>query len=503
MRRIVMPVLLLAVALAALFGSNQLSDQLHDDLGDVAADDTVPPGVGTPLVSTRRLTPVLVERLGLTEPGFTDALDELMEAAPASACVHVTLDGGPFYPEHPDNNVNIQVMPSEALLLLTLATAHQELGPDHVFNTSIQSIVPMESGVVNGDIYLVGGGDPLLLTPEFLATLGEGENRLHTPIEQLAQDLVDDGLTLVTGAVVGDATRYDELLHVPDWPPGFVENQNIGTLLALQFDDGWRQFPVSGPGLESDEATDQADGEAVGYEAAEDPPWYAAALFDDMLEARDVVIRRITRSEAVPDGEEVYTLASIESSPLSDYYRQILENRDIETTELLLKEVGRVTTGVGTTRAGAQAVRTVMAGIGVEYEEFQLRQVDGTGLHPDNGATCPVFTSLLDSEEFSPLFRELLPTAADPGPLRERFASIDRPGRIKAFSGGSSDTTVMVGYIEIGGGQELTFAFIANQQGPQDNQGLRELEGRIVAHLASFEPKPSFDDIQVDPLRFG
>ena len=497
MRRIAMPVVLLAVALAALFGSSQLSDQLHDDLGEVAADDTVPPGVGTPLVSTRRLTPVLVERLGLTEPGFTDTLEELMAAGPASACVHVVLDGAVFY----ESGANLQVMPSEAFFLLTLATAHQELGPDHTYTTSVQSIVPMEGGVVNGDIYLVGGGDPLLLTPAFLATLGEVENQLHTPIEKLAQDLVDDGMALVTGAVVGDATRYDEFHHVPDWRPGFAEDQSIGTMLALQFDDGWRQFPVSAPELGADETAAQADGEAAGYKAAEDPPWYAAALFDDMLEARDVVIRRITRSEAVPDGEEVYILASIESAPLSDHYRQILDNRDIETTELLLKEIGRVVTGVGSTRAGAQAVKTMLAGIGVDGEEFQLRQVDGTGLHPDNGATCPVFTALLDNEAFSPLFHELLPTAAGPGPLQERFGRVDRPERIRAFSGGSSDTTVMMGYVDIGQGQELTFAFIANQQSADDNQALGELLGRFVTHLASFEPKPSFDDIQVEPLR--
>ena len=492
-----MPILLLAVALASLFGSNQLSDQLHDDLGEVAMDDTVPPGVGTPLVSTRRLTSMLAP--SLTEPGFFDTLDGLMATGPTSACVHVALEDRLFY----ESSANIQVMPSEALLLLTLATAHQELGPDHTFTTSVQSIVPLEDRVVNGDIYLVGGGDPLLLTPAFLATVEEGDNRLHTPIEQLAQDLVDDGLALVTGAVVGDATRYDGLLYVGSWPEGTIESENIGTLLALQFDDGWVQFPLSEPAPEADGVAAQVDEETSGYVAAENPPFYAAALFDDMLEARDVVIRRSPRSEAVPDGEEVYLLASIESAPLSDYYRQILDNRDIETTEMLLKEIGRVTSGAGSTQGGLQAMKTVLAGIGVNDEESQFRQVDGSGLHPDNGATCPVFTSLLASEEFSPLFRELLPTAADPGPLRERFAGVDRPGRISAFSGGSSDTTVMMGYIDIGRGQELTFAFIANQQGAEDNQALKELEGRIVTHLASLEAKPSLDDIQLEPLRSG
>lgn len=492
-----MPIVLLAVAFAALFGSNYLSDQLHDDLGEVAADDSVPPGVGTPLISTRRLTNMLAP--SLTEPGFFESLHGLMATAPTSACLHVTLDDRVFY----ESSANIQVMPSEAFLALTLATAHHELGPDHTFTTSVQSIVPMEDGVVNGDVFLVGGGDPLLLTPAFVATMDEDQNQLHTPIEGLAQRLVDNGLALVTGAVVGDATRYDNLLYVGSWPERVIESQNVGTLLALQFDDGWVQFPIPESAQEPEEAPDEAAEEEVGYLAAEDPSFYAAALFDDMLEARDVVIRRSPRSEAVPEGEELHTLASVDSAPLSDHYQQILDNRDIETTELLLKEIGRVTSGTGSTRAGARAVETVLAGIGVEDEEFQLLQFDASGLDPANVATCPVFTALFDSEEFSPLFHELLPTAAEAGPLQSRFSGVDNPGRITALSGGSPNTTVMMGYIDIGRGQELTFAFIANQEDGQDKGVLRDLEGRIVERLATLQAKPSLADIQLEPLRLG
>lgn len=494
-RRIVTPVLLLAVAFAALLGSDYLSDRLHQDLGEVADDDTVPAGVGTPLLSTRRLTPILEPPL--TEAGFFDTLDSMMASAPTSACVHVTLEDRVFY----ESGANLQVMPSEALLLLTLATADQELGPDHTFATSVKSIVPMEDGVVNGDVYLVGGGDPLLLTPAFLATLEEGDNRLHTPIEELAEDLASLGMTLVTGAVVGDSTRYDDLLYVGTWPEGIIESETIGTLLALQFDDGWVQFP-SPDAVQDDE---QADGETAeeltGYAAAEDPPFYAAALFDDMLEERDVVIRRSPRSEALPEGEEAYVLASIESAPLADHYRQILDNRDIETTELLLKEIGRVTSGSGSTRAGTRAVETMLAGIGVDDEELQLLQFDGSGMDPANVATCPIFTSLFDSDEFGPLFHELLPTAAEAGPLADRFANVEAPGQLRAFSGEAEDSTVIVGYIDIGRGQEMTFTFIANQQGAESNSALRELEEQIVSHLAALEAKPTLHDIELEPLR--
>ncbi|MYH72096.1 MAG: hypothetical protein F4153_05905 [Acidimicrobiia bacterium] len=499
-RRIVMPLLLLAVALGALLGSNFLSDRLHENLGEVAADDTVPPGVGTPLISTLRLRELLTP--SLTEPDFFTTLDGLMATAPSASCLSVTLDDRdpPFY----ESGANIQAMPSEGMVLLTLATAHEVLGPDHRFTTSVQSTVPMDGGVVNGDIYLVGGGDPRLFTEGFLVTLAEDRQRHYTPIEDMAQTLVDDGLTLVTGAVVGDATRYDDLRYVPSWPESIIDSEKIGTLLALQFDDGWVQFPIP----ESEQTTEATDGtggqdDANDYLAAEDPPFYAAALFDDMLEARDVVIRRSPRSEAVPDDEEIYVMALIESAPLSDLYHQILANRDIETTELLLKEIGLAASGTGSTSAGVQAVEDTLRDAGINGGQLQLLQFDGSGLDPANIATCPVFTSLLDSAEFSPLFHELLPTAAEAGPLRDRFAGVSDPGRINAFSGGSSSVTAMMGYIDIGLGQEVTFAFIANQPGADDNQAIRGLEEQIVRHLATLAAKPSLDDIGLLPIRSG
>ncbi len=491
MRRVLMPIVLLAVALGALFGSSYASDQLHDGLGEIADDDTVRSRVGTPLVSTRRLTEILAP--SLTEPDFFTNLDNMMATAPVGACLNVSLDKREFYA----SGDTIQVMPSDALMLLTAASAYEVLGPDYRLTTSVQSIVPMEDGVVNGDIYLVGGGDPLLKTNPYLALPPGDPNPLHTRIDDMAQQLVDQGLILVTGAVVGDASRYDNLPYVPSWPENNVTSGSIGTLLALQFDDGWLQPP-------SPEEAAEAGDQAVTIQRAEDPPFYAAALFDDMLEARDVVIRRSPRTEEVPTEEgEVYLLGFIESAPVSELVAQMLDNRDVETAELLLKEIGLARSGVGSTSDGVQAVEAILANAGISSNQFRLFQYDGSGFDPANVATCPMFTSLLDSEEFSPLFHELLPTAAQSNALQPRFASVDDPSRIRAHTGQKAGATVMTGYIDIGLGQELTFTFMANEPGATDNHSLRELEQQITSHLASLSAKPSLDDLGVEPIHHG
>ncbi|MYG94252.1 MAG: hypothetical protein F4138_04570 [Acidimicrobiia bacterium] len=495
MRRIVMPVVLLAIAIGTLISSNALSNQLHNDLGEMIADDTQLAKVQTPLISTRRLTNVLAP--SLATPELRNTLNELMARAPAIACMSVALTERPM-PIY-ESGTNLRLMPSEASLLATLATAYKELGPDHTFTTSIAALVEPQNGVVNGDIYLVGGGDPLLLTADYLKALPPNSNSLHTPIENLAQQLVDNGLRLVTGAVVGDASHFDDLRYVSTWPESLVQSENIGTLVGLQFDDGWVRFP--------DQKTTQDDPDLTqenkpAYLSAEDPSFYAAALFDDMLEARDVVIRRSPRSEALPEDEQVFVLGTIQSEPLRKYWQQILENRDVETAEILLKEIGRSATGQGTTQAGLEAVKSIFNELDID-SETQMLGLDGSGLDPANQSACPLFVALLDSSELRPLFSDLLPSMADSEPFQAKLANIADPARVKALSATKGDAAVMMGYIDIGFGQEITFVFMANQPNAQNNITLQELQADIVAYLVGLEGKPSVDDIELLPIHNG
>jgi D-alanyl-D-alanine carboxypeptidase/D-alanyl-D-alanine-endopeptidase (penicillin-binding protein 4) len=52
------------------------------------------------------------------------------------------------------------MMPGSAMKIVTAATAAETLGWDYRFETRIVSMVPIESGVLGDDLYIVGGGDP-------------------------------------------------------------------------------------------------------------------------------------------------------------------------------------------------------------------------------------------------------------------------------------------------------------------------------------------------------
>ncbi len=495
--RIIVPLVLLACAIGALVSSCVLSSQLHEGLGTLATEDSQPNGVQTPLISTRRLTSLLVP--SLATPELTASLDDLMAEAADNACLSVSVT------ERPEalytSGANLVLYPSDALLLVTLYTAHRQLGPDHTFTTSVVSLTEPTDGVINGDIYLVGGGDPLLLTQTYLEAIPLSADQVYTPIEDLAQQLVDNGLRLVTGSVIGDASYFDDLRYVPTWPEGLAQTAEIGTLLGLQFDDGWVRFP----GVANTSIADADPAAESGPLAAEDPPFYAAALFDDMLEARAVVIRRSPRAEALPTSEPIITLSSIESASVREYSQYILESRDVEAAEMLLKEIGKNGNGQGTTRSGLNVVETTLNQLGMNIEQIQMVDLDGSGLDPGSQTTCQTFATLLDNEELRSFFTEVLPTAAELGPLQDKLSSVASSvadlDRIRGFAGGRSDADVMMGYIDIGLGQELTFVFIANQVGTQDNEDLERLQAQIVAYLTTLRGKPTLDDISPLPIR--
>ena len=108
------------------------------------------------------------------------------------------------------------LIPASNQKLLVAAVALEVLGADHAFTTEVRSAAPA-AGVVAGDLYLVGGGDPLLtsstypvqndLNPVTNADVARRPRRRRRRRRRHAID----------GAVVGDGSRYDDEFYAPSW----------------------------------------------------------------------------------------------------------------------------------------------------------------------------------------------------------------------------------------------------------------------------------------------
>ena len=166
----------------------------------------------TPLLSFRRVPGLMARDLngsafGQQAQAFADTLD-------ATSCLVVALDGVPVASHNPD----LPVIPASNQKLLVGAAALAALGPDFTFTTDVRAATPPSGGVVAGDLYLVGGGDPLLTTDDFLGsniTLHEVINQ--TSLDTLADAIVAAGVTQVQGGIVADGSHFDDEFFRPSW----------------------------------------------------------------------------------------------------------------------------------------------------------------------------------------------------------------------------------------------------------------------------------------------
>lgn len=464
MFRFFVPLLLLAVAVSTLLVSNRLATEPPMGAPREVAEAEVP------LLSARRLPTVATTAPAPTPPPRDVTLERDLTAlavhAPARSCIAVRQDGQDLF----ISEAIEPLQPASLQKLVTAQAALSALGPDYTYRTRAIADAPAAGGVLPNDLYLVGGGDPLLATPEYDALLAR-EGGVATPLDDLAADLVNDGLIRIEGGVIAVEARYDDATAIASWPEEWVRNGVAGTLSPIALNQGY-QTP---PGITG----------TAGLLPEPEPALRTAALFDDMLEARAVRIpERPDVAARDRDFSEYIELGSIESAPLSAYLRFMLTESDNTTAELLLKEIGLVHTGKGTTLDGALASLELLAAESTR-PILVFPPADGSGASPDNELTCSQVVDVLEIGGSDGLLASYLPVAGEEGTLRNRFVDSTAAGRVRAKTGSLPGVASLAGFATGSDGRSLTFAAILNGPSLADvtaDAFLQQLLEILVAH---------------------
>ena len=464
MFRVFVPLVLLAVAVATLLVSNRLAEDPPPagPRGVAAAD--------VPLLSARRLPTIGTSAAPASpvprEVTLERDLTALAVHSPAQSCIVVRQAGEELFAKDADE----PLIPASLQKLATAQGAISALGHDHFYRTTAIADAPLVDGVLPNDLYLVGGGDPLLATLDYAALLGT-QGAIATPLDNLAADLVSDGLTRISGAVIAVEDRYDTVASVPSWPEGWAENGVAGTLNAVALNQGY-QTPE---GIEG----------TVGLLPEPEPALRTAALFDDMLEARSVTIpERPGVAASERDFSDYVVLGSVESAPLSAYLRFMLLESDNTTAELLLKEIGLAWSGTGTTLDGALAVLDLLAAeAGRPIVVFP--PADGSGLSRANELSCRQVTDILEIGGADGVLASYLPVVGESGTLQNRFVDSTAVGRVRAKTGSLPGVASLAGFATGSDGRPMTFAAILNGEDLASTTAerfLHQLLEILVAH---------------------
>jgi D-alanyl-D-alanine carboxypeptidase/D-alanyl-D-alanine-endopeptidase (penicillin-binding protein 4) len=323
--------------------------------------------------------------------------------------------------------------------LFTSAAALARFGTEGTLGTEVLGAGALDpDGIWRGDLYLRGGGDPTL------------DSRA---LAQLAALIDEAGVERVTGRVYGDESRHDSLRGGPD--SGYGVSIWVGPLSALSFNRGRA---------------------AGGFQA--DPPSFAAARLDAVLEARGIGVRLKPGAGTTPADAEL--LASLDSPPMETLVQLMNKPSDNFFAEILAKDLAMQANGHGTTSAGARLAAGFARRLGA-----RARLVDGSGLSRGNRASpyrvVRLLAAMSQRDEYD-AFVDSLPIAGQDGTLKKRMRRYPARWRCRGKTGTLSNVSALSGYCEVLSGDTYAYSILMNRV---YTPGAQALQDRMLQAIAA------------------
>ena len=399
------------------------------------------------------------------------------------------------------------LIPASNLKLLTTATALAVLGADYRFETQIAYDGYVDAqGVLNGNIYIIGSGDPTLGSPEM-----EGVASWTQVLEQFRLAVQQAGIRQVTGRVIADDLAFSSAANGSHWQWldmgnyygcgafGINVHDNLYYLRFRQQSRLGATPPVARveppvPGLQfANEVTSAARGSGdnayiygapytyqrylrgtipVGSGlftikgAIPDPPLFAAQQLQMALEAVGIVCQRPPASlRHLEEEPQERSMLYVHRSPTLAAIAERTNMRSVNLyAEALLRAIGLAQKGEGSAAAGLDATYAYWQDRGVPTAGVQL--YGGSGMAPRNVLPPAFMTRLLSvmyqNEGLRPAFWESLPVAGRSGSLKNSLRGTAAEGRLRAKSGSLEQVRAYSGYVSRRDGQVLAFSIMLN-----------------------------------------
>lgn len=354
-----------------------------------------------------------------------------------------------------EQRADVQMQPASTNKVLTAAAALLTLDREARITTTVRA-ADQES--LPGVVVLVGGGDPVL------SAAASGQDTWYrgaARISDLAEQVRRSGITPT--AVQVDISLYSGPDMAPGWDPADIAGGDIAPIQSVMLDAG-RIQPTTFESRRSPTPALDA-GRALAVALGVDPA-------------------RVTFAPGPAGGRE---LASVQSAPLIERLRQMMNASDNVMAETIGREVAAAAGRPMSFAGGVDAVIAKLAAAGVDVRGASL--VDNSGLSVANLLTAMTLDEVVNfaagpgHPELRPLV-DLLPIAGGSGTLSDRFIGSGTPtlssaGWLRAKTGSLTRINSLAGIVTDFSGRVLTFAFISNNAGPEGRTALDALAGTL------------------------
>lgn len=398
--------------------------------------------------------------------------------------------------------------------LFTTAAALDAFGPGYFFETRFVLRGQVRNGVLEGDLGVVGGGDPHISGRDF----GGDPYGAFRP---WARALQERGIYRVTGDVFLAHGLFTAPNIHPDWPRDQLTRWYEAPVDALSFSDDCilvRVYPGSSGGRPRVELVPNVPILRIENTARTSPTQKGQQVIihrvDDTLIVRGSIWQGSGPVETwitVPDpvryfGEGLKAalgeggvrvegrLHPVEQLPGAVWERVAVHRSDLLSiisvtnkrsqnfyAETLAKHLGAIRCHEGSWPSGVKAIGEFLNGIGVPKGSFVMS--DGSGMSRNNRFAPRHLTTLLRHMFFHPAGREFaqsLPySGEDNGSWRRRMAAAPYRGNVMAKTGTLSGVSALSGYAKAVSGKSYAFSILCNRA----SGDARHAQDRIVMAL--------------------
>jgi len=427
----------------------------------------------------------------------------ILRGASVSFVVKRVKDGKTLYNYEGDR----QLTPASVMKTVTSATALELLGEDYRFETTVEYDGELRpDGILDGNLYIRGGGDP---------TLNSSESR--TPKDSIVDAWVEAvraaGIREITGAVVADERIFDNEGVSMKWlledlgssyGQGCyglnIFDNRIGISLSSGAKGTTPQVTAVTPRVEGLtfhnylRAATKDSAYVVGFPFANerslfgtlparrsglylgadlpDPPLFVARYVSERLRDRGIRIRKRPSSMRIEAeaGRETSRprrpIITTRSRPLREIVRALCVVSHNLYADALLKTLGRRLTESEQSSfgRGAQVARGYWQDRGLDASSLWM--YDGSGLAVTGKVTasflCDMLTYMATQSRASEAFYQALPLVGREGTVRRMLRDTDLEGRARLKGGSMSRVLCYAGYVDDEDGVRYAVAVMAN-----------------------------------------
>lgn len=326
------------------------------------------------------------------------------------------------------HNERQMMRPASTMKVVTAVAAIDMLGGSYRFRTSLYYTGSIDNGTLTGDVWCVGGFDPLFNNDDMNA---------------FVESILQMGVDTIRGRIVADKSMKEPELLGEGWCWD-DKNPTLSPLLISRKDRFTEKF------------------------------------IEELREA-GVAVEAYCTEEALPNGAFI---VCTRFHTIDQVLMRMMKDSDNLFAEAMLYQIAAAG-GDRPARAShaRKAIRRVIDKAGLRGGDYKI--ADGSGLSLYNYVSAELEVALLRyAYRNTDIYLHLhpsLPTAGEDGTLKKRMRGTQADGNVRAKTGTLTGISSLAGYCTAANGHELCFAII--NQGVMHGGNGRAFQDRVCTAL--------------------